>query len=99
MTCLQLLRHSLACTARQWPLARRRRVRAKTEKGKRVPCRAERVQQMKPQDLAETSCIVIPETPDANSPVHSIHSVPCGPGKVIMGTPLAIGTLKQNTFT
>ena len=55
--------------------------------------------EMKPQDLAETSCIVIPETPDANSPVHSIHSVPCGPGKVIMGTPLAIGTLKQNTFT
>ena len=42
MTCLQHLRHSLACTA--WQRLSARRVRAKTEKGKRVPWRAERVQ-------------------------------------------------------
>ena len=45
MTCPQHLRHSLACTARQWPSARRRKSRARTGKGKRVPWRAERVQQ------------------------------------------------------
>ena len=58
----------------------------------------------KPQDLAETSCVVVPKTPDANSPsnssspVHSICSIPHGPGKVIMGTLSAISTLKRNTF-
>ena len=44
MTCPQLLRHSLACTARQRPTARRRRLGVRTRKGKRVPWWAERVQ-------------------------------------------------------
>ena len=46
MTCPQHLRHSLACTARRRSSARRRRLRVKREKGKRVPWRAERVQQV-----------------------------------------------------
>ena len=45
MTCLQHLWHSLACTARQQPSARRQRLTVRTRKGKRVPWRAKRVQQ------------------------------------------------------
>ena len=51
MTCPQLLRHSLACTAWQRPLGRRRRLMVRTRKGKRVPWRAERVQQRVRQSL------------------------------------------------
>ena len=58
MTCPQRLRHSLACTARQRPTARRRRLRVRTGKGKRVPWRAERVQQEAfiPKDIKDQAC-------------------------------------------
>ena len=72
MTCPQLLRHSLACTARQRPSARRRRLTVGTSKGKRIPWRAERVQHS--LSLMNRPIPALPFIRDAPLPIpHELH--------------------------